>query len=66
MKAKDAFPNLKFVGKNAKEFEEMDISEEVLEKAKKWGERGEWAGHNFRLAFKEKNVIYVPPPSRIQ
>ncbi len=36
---KEAFPNLKFVGENAKEFEQMELTDEQIEICKQASKR---------------------------
>ena len=51
MNMKEAFPNLKFVGAGAKEFEQKEITPEQLEMSKQIGERASRSGKRLRAIF---------------
>lgn len=53
MNMKEAFPNLKFVGEGAKEFEQKEITPEQLERTKHVREHAAGLGKRIRAIFDE-------------
>ena len=53
MNMKEAFPNLKFVGEGAKEFEQKEITPEQLERTKHVREKAAGFGKRIRAIFDE-------------
>lgn len=51
MNMKEAFPNLKFVGEGAKEFEQKEITAEQLEGRKQIAEQAKISGERLRTAL---------------
>lgn len=54
MNMKEAFPNLKFVGEGAKEFEQKEITPEQLESTKHIREHATALGKRIRAIFDEE------------
>lgn len=51
MKMKEAFPNLKFGGKDAEKFANTELTDEQMKRLEEFREMGRKAGENLRTAF---------------